>query len=690
MTMIQRVVPVRCFGGRATGLSRLMVGLVLLLGSGPLWAAAGKVIFVSGQAFLLRGGQTPIERGTEVQPGDILVTYVDGRVQLLMSDGDRIALRPNTRFRIDDYKSPNPQASGSGPSVRLDRVGRAFYSLLRGGFRSLTNSRGQRDLESYQVRTPVATIGIRGTYYVVRHCNNDCFAPRKSVGKTALQRQAYEKNLVMAFNRAGFEGDKLPAWAAYALAGLSGANQNSIWVAENEDVGAQSGPELVPNGTAAHTIEGEISVQTANGPPQPVGRGQYYYASSPSDPGQVGTEPPVQLSGETEEPNLTTEGGEQQSEQEQEEEWAGGGEEESSEEAGEGGEFSARRDPNEGQEGGDGDDGSDSPDRQFQSESAPSETAGFPVSPARPIQGNDSTGNTTCLTACGGSGTGGVSGGGTGGFIGGTGGSIGTGGATGTGGSPGAGGATGTGRVASSNGANGDTQPNFAHSRNNAILTRDASGNLTSFRGPGRTGTAPLSEGTYSIGTSQNVNTGQALNIGGTTTLIRWGRWAGGTANFTPDSGPANSGNLSQSSVHWIYSENAPVIPITGTANYVLIGNTNPTDDNGNVGVLGSASLSANFTNQTVTNSIGLSVNGQTWNANNNANPAPINSGAGTFEGQYSSVSGGACSGNCSGEFAGFFAGDGGASGPPGAGMSYSLSNDSDRVHGTAAFERSP
>ena len=48
----------------------------------------------------------------------------------------------------------------------------------------------------------------------------------------------------------------------------------------------------------------------------------------------------------------------------------------------------------------------------------------------------------------------------------------------------------------------------------------------------------------------------------------------------------------------------AAALPITGSANYTLIGNTDPTDGNGNVGFLGSATLQADFTNQTVSSTL--------------------------------------------------------------------------------------
>lgn len=120
--------------------------------------AAGRTMFVKGSVQLERDDKLQaLVKGEKVEAGDLVITGVDGRVQLLMDDGDRMALKPNTRLRIDEFKAPL--------SENRPETGRAFYSLVRGGFRALTRSLGARDESSYRVKTPIATIGIRGTDY---------------------------------------------------------------------------------------------------------------------------------------------------------------------------------------------------------------------------------------------------------------------------------------------------------------------------------------------------------------------------------------------------------------------------------------------------------------------------------------------------------------------------------------------
>src|SRR5437879_146479 len=80
-----------------------------------------------------------------------------------MTDESIVGLRPGTVLRIDAYE----YAAQAAP--------RSLFSLLKGGFRTVTGAIGRlHSRERYAVRTPTATIGIRGTHYTVVHCDNDC------------------------------------------------------------------------------------------------------------------------------------------------------------------------------------------------------------------------------------------------------------------------------------------------------------------------------------------------------------------------------------------------------------------------------------------------------------------------------------------------------------------------------------
>ena len=50
-----------------------------------------------------------------------------------------------------------------------DGTERGFFSLLKGGFRSITGLIGRGNKDHYGIRTPSATIGIRGTDHETVH-----------------------------------------------------------------------------------------------------------------------------------------------------------------------------------------------------------------------------------------------------------------------------------------------------------------------------------------------------------------------------------------------------------------------------------------------------------------------------------------------------------------------------------------
>jgi len=114
---------------------------------------AAKVALVEGEVTIIAGKnqRRKVKIGDVLVEGESIVTGKDGELHLDMEDGGYIAIRPNTRMRIVKY-----QAKG-------DASDSALFGLLQGSFRSVTGWIGKFNREKYIVRTPNATIGIRGT-----------------------------------------------------------------------------------------------------------------------------------------------------------------------------------------------------------------------------------------------------------------------------------------------------------------------------------------------------------------------------------------------------------------------------------------------------------------------------------------------------------------------------------------------
>jgi hypothetical protein len=210
----------------------------------------------------------------------------------------------------------------------------------------------------------------------------------------------------------------------------------------------------------------------------------------------------------------------------------------------------------------------------------------------------------------------------------------------------------------------------------------DGSSNLSAFGNSYPSPTGPTAAD-FAIDSSTNVDTGFE-----TMTVLRWGRWSGGSAAITLSDGSSANQDLANQSLHWVSSPewSTPVaIPVRGVANYTLLGATSPTDNMGNTGVLGAATFLADFTNMLVDSTLTIDINGSNWTASGNGSIAGH-----LFQGNYGAVAVDGIGGG-TGVFTGFFSAPGPTSDPSfpgGVGLTYSLQDmlGVTSISGAAAF----
>jgi len=167
--------------------------LAVLMGFGAASAqaaAAAKVSLVTGVA---KAGERSLHKGDPVNAGETITVGNNSYLSLAFADGGRVLLRPNTTFEVEAYDYPAVASSAAAPAseAAVDAAspvtaetapapgsGKAFFKLVRGGFRAISGLIGKKDHQEYLVRTTVATIGIRGTDYVAEICSGqDCAGP---------------------------------------------------------------------------------------------------------------------------------------------------------------------------------------------------------------------------------------------------------------------------------------------------------------------------------------------------------------------------------------------------------------------------------------------------------------------------------------------------------------------------------
>ena len=132
--------------------SAALVALALSPPASPQTANAriGTAVAVRNQVTAAQTGQERrLAVGNAVFQDDLVRTGVDSIAQLLFADQTTLSVGPRSEIRLDRYVY-DPSRS----------VGDVAVSLTSGALRFIS---GQQDPRSYQVRTPVATIGVRGT-----------------------------------------------------------------------------------------------------------------------------------------------------------------------------------------------------------------------------------------------------------------------------------------------------------------------------------------------------------------------------------------------------------------------------------------------------------------------------------------------------------------------------------------------
>jgi len=115
------------------------------------------------------------------------------------------------------------------------------------------------------------------------------------------------------------------------------------------------------------------------------------------------------------------------------------------------------------------------------------------------------------------------------------------------------------------------------------------------------------------------------------------GRWMGATVTVTDNAAPTNMYTYTPAASLWavILPPAAGYVPsLVGTTTYNQAGNTTPVDANGNLGILNSASLTANFTSQLVDAAVNLTMNTGTMAGTYNVSainmPIDVNGGFST------------------------------------------------------------
>jgi hypothetical protein len=143
---------------------RLVLMMCTLLASATIAAAQddrrpiGLVKTATGDAFILRNGERLAALpGYWLVQGDTLSTGATGSLGVILRDDTVLSLGPSTETRIEQFAF-DPAAQKLEMVIRLTR---GIIAYMSGRISKLAPG-------SVRIETPVATLGIRGTYLVAK------------------------------------------------------------------------------------------------------------------------------------------------------------------------------------------------------------------------------------------------------------------------------------------------------------------------------------------------------------------------------------------------------------------------------------------------------------------------------------------------------------------------------------------
>ena len=111
----------------------------------------------------VNGREHLLQMKSAIYQGDRLETHMNASLQVSLDDGAEVFLKQDSVLKVSEYVATNGYGKESS----------SVFDLLRGGLRTISGAIGASSAANYQLQTGLATIGIRGTEYVIKLCKQD-------------------------------------------------------------------------------------------------------------------------------------------------------------------------------------------------------------------------------------------------------------------------------------------------------------------------------------------------------------------------------------------------------------------------------------------------------------------------------------------------------------------------------------
>src|SRR5438552_18388330 len=203
--------------------------MIRLLAAVALAAALPLAAYANGVVQSMRGdvkagpvGQTArtVAVDQRLTPGTAVVTGADAQAVLRFDDGQQVVLNQNTEFRIVDFRYESSDSN----------VDRTVFDLIKGALRMASGAIVGRNRQVVAMLTPQATIGIRGTDFMVALVNpayisvlQGAVTATNAAGTVAFGAGTFGSVANSAALAAAIPPSALPAAASAAFSSMSAA-----------------------------------------------------------------------------------------------------------------------------------------------------------------------------------------------------------------------------------------------------------------------------------------------------------------------------------------------------------------------------------------------------------------------------------------------------------------------------------
>ena len=128
-----------------------------LINSAYAQAVAGTVKTLLGSAYVQRGSErVPVAKEMPLYSKDVIVTASSAFVGIVLSDGTKITAGANASLNLANYEFNEGTKKGA-----------MKVNVTKGVIQVASGVLGKTSRENVQFNTPVATIGIRGTNFII-------------------------------------------------------------------------------------------------------------------------------------------------------------------------------------------------------------------------------------------------------------------------------------------------------------------------------------------------------------------------------------------------------------------------------------------------------------------------------------------------------------------------------------------